>query len=586
MQALERLMFSIGIIDQVSQPLSRIDQQISAVSGHARQGFMNAGIGAAGLAASGYLLARGLAPARDMMKALGEVESLDVHGKALGQLNRKALMFSVKYGESATNFVSSSYDIQSAIAGLNGSELSEFTNASGVLAKATKADASTITDYMGTMYGIFKNDAAVMGKADWVNMVAGRTAAAVQMFKTTGAEMSGAFTSLGANANAAGIGLEEQMAILGTLQSTMSGSEAGTKYKAFLAGVGKAQSSLGLQFTDSEGRLLPMLQVLEQVKGKFGNTLNVAESDALKSAFGSDEAVSMIKLLMADTDGLAGSIESLGNVKGLSKAEQMAAAMVDPWDRWSAGITAVQIGIGQALLPVLNPLISMLADGLGVLSGWAQRFPNIARWVGYIALTILGLTAAVAAFTLSMGIAHIVMSAWGVAGAIFTGIMKTLEFVMALGRAATLLFNAALWANPITWIIAVVILLIAAVGALIYYWDDLTTWISDTTAFKFLLSIVESIVNWFKLLGGMVDWVLEKLDAIPGVDLGNNTIDLKQSAPSLSAPQQLRTEPGGISQQISNAVSNRGGNTYHVGIQSQNAPGPSELSEWMGMAAP
>ena len=86
--------------------------------------------------------------------------------------------------------------------------------------------------------------------------------------------------------------------------------------------------------------------------------------------------MSMMKLLMADTGGLAGSIDSLGNVKGLSKAEQMAKAMVDPWDRWSAGITAVQIGIGQSLLPVLNPLIEMLSDTLAEMAGWTQMYPD------------------------------------------------------------------------------------------------------------------------------------------------------------------------------------------------------------------
>ncbi|WP_206196936.1 hypothetical protein [Zooshikella ganghwensis] len=81
------------------------------------------------------------------------------------------------------SFVRASYDIQSAIGGLTGQELSQFTKASGVLAAATKADTATITNYMGTMYGIFSEQAEVMGKANWVNMVAGQTASAVQMFK-------------------------------------------------------------------------------------------------------------------------------------------------------------------------------------------------------------------------------------------------------------------------------------------------------------------------------------------------------------------------------------------------------------------
>ena len=71
----------------------------------------------------------------------------------------------------------------------------------------------------------------------------------------------------------------------------MSGSEAGTKYKAFLAGVGKAQDKLNLSFTDSQGQMLPIVDILNRIKGKYGETLDVAEGDALAKAFGSQEAV-------------------------------------------------------------------------------------------------------------------------------------------------------------------------------------------------------------------------------------------------------------------------------------------------------
>lgn len=158
--------------------------------------------------------------------------------------------------------------------------------------------------------------------------------------------MSAAFTGIGANATSAGVGLSEQMAILGTLQATMSGGEAGTKYKAFLSGVGNAQDKLGLKFTDSQGRLLPMLNILDKLKVKFGDTLTVADSDVLKKAFGSDEAVGLIKLLMNDTAGLANSMDQLGKVKGMNQATQMAKAMVDPWQRFGSAITAIGVVAG------------------------------------------------------------------------------------------------------------------------------------------------------------------------------------------------------------------------------------------------
>ena len=334
-------MMHIGVIDQVTRPLRGITSQMQTTMDAGRRGMSNMVAGGAGLVASGLAIQSALMPAIEMDRKMGEVASLGVTDDALKQLQNTALEFSAEYGKSATDFVAASYDIQSAIAGLDGNELSQFTKASGVLAAATKADTGTITNYMGTMYGIFKNQANEMGKGEWVEQVAGMTASAVQMFKTTGSEMSSAFTSIGAEATSFGIGMNEQMAILGTLQATMSGSEAGTKYRAFLNGAAKAQEALNLSFTDSHGQMLPMIEILEQLKGRYGDTIDVAESAELAKAFGTKEATGMIKLLMADTDGLAQSIETLGQTQGMGKAEEMASKMTDQWERMEATFFAV-----------------------------------------------------------------------------------------------------------------------------------------------------------------------------------------------------------------------------------------------------
>ena len=85
--------------------------------------------------------------------------------------------------------------------------------------------------------------------------------------------MSSAFTSIGAAATSVGVGMTEQMAILGTLQSTMSGSEAGTKYRAFLAGAAKAQAALNMQFTNAKGKMMTMVDILKQIKGRYGEKI-------------------------------------------------------------------------------------------------------------------------------------------------------------------------------------------------------------------------------------------------------------------------------------------------------------------------
>ncbi|MCG9786307.1 phage tail tape measure protein [Vibrio mediterranei] len=528
--SMEKLLMHVALVDQVTKPLQGITKEVQSSMEAGKQGMQNMATGGAGLVATGFAIQNALMPAIEMDRKLGEVKSLGVTDDALKQLQATALDFAAEYGKSATEFVGASYDIQSAIAGLSGDELSQFTKASGVLAAATKADTATITSYMGTMYGIFKNQATEMGKGEWVEQVAGMTASAVQMFKTTGSEMSSAFTSVGANATSAGIAMSEQMAILGTLQATMSGSEAGTKYKAFLAGVANAQDKLNLSFTDSQGQMLPMLDILDQLKGKYGDTLSVAESADLKKAFGSEEAVSMIKLLMADTDGLAGSIEQLGQVQGMSKAEEMASAMTDQWERLEASWFAVRAAVFGAILPSINAIVGSMANGLVYITGWTDEFPWLAEILGYVAIAGLSLGGVVATLSLAMGIGQMMSAGWAVTMTGLNSIMKLLRITTIASTAAAWLFNAALWANPITWVVAGIALLIGGVAAAIYWWDDLTAAFKDTA--------------WFDVIAGAIEGIVDLLNMIPGVDI---ELGSKVDTPEVSAAVQAeRNAPTSI----------------------------------------
>ena len=480
----EALRFQVGLIDQISKPLGHIQRQLSDVTNTYKQGTQTMVSGAAGMVGAGFALQQALMPAIEMDRALGEVKSLGVADEQLKQLSDTALEFAVDYGKSAADFVAASYDIQSAISGLGGDELSQFTRASGVLAAATKADTATITNYVGTMYGIFQHSANQMGKADWVNMLGGQTAKAVQMFKTTGDGMSSAFTSIGAAATSVGVGMTEQMAILGTLQSTMSGSEAGTKYRAFLAGAAKAQAALNMQFTNAQGQMLPMVDILNQIKGRYGETISVAEAAELSKAFGTQEASAMIQLLMQNTDGLATSINELGKVKGLDVAEQMAGAMTDQWERLEQGVFAISAAFGSVLLPAILPVVGGMAEGATVIVQWTQMFPNLSKYIGFAAIAILGAAAAGGAFTLMMGVGKQVMATYLLTMKLFAGVSALLTQGLGAFRAAMLAANIAIAANPIILIVSAVIAAVAAVGALIYYWDDLKASLGDNAVFQ------------------------------------------------------------------------------------------------------
>ena len=553
-KALETLMFTVGLIDKVSQPIAAVQQTVNDVTRSAKRGFHDIQMGAIGLAAAGVTIAASLAPAREMARALGEVKSLDVTQSALDQLQQTALAFSTQYGESAANFVRASYDIQSAIGALTGNELAAFTNASAILAKGTKSDVATITDYMGTMYGVYAEQAEKIGKANWVEQVAGQTASAVQMFKTTGAQMAAAASSVGANAASLGVSMAEQMAILGTLQKTMSGSEAGTKYRAFLAGVGKAQQALGLSFTNAQGQLLPMVQIIEQLKGKFGNTLDVAESDALSKAFGTQEATSLIKLLMSDTQGLAASINKLGSIKGMAQAQKMAEAMIDPFDQAGASVKAIATSFGLALLPAIQPALNAFAVMAGWLVTLTQEYPLLTKIVGVTALTIIGVSASMALLTLAVGFSKSAFAGWLLTQKALSGTLVAFKSIMWL-------VNAAMLANPVGLIVAGITALVVGIGAAIVWWNDLKAALSNIGWIKAIGEFFSFVFNGIKqTLMDAINWIINKVNLIPFVSIEKFGADTEVSAtpaiPTLEQTKKTTSVPGGISQQIKSMVRN------------------------------
>lgn len=631
----EKLMLQIGIVDNVTRPLANIDRGIARTA--AGWGKMAGGVAA--ITAVGMALYSVLDPAIQMDRALGEVASLGVAQSALQGLTQTALEFSMEYGKSATEFVRASYDIQSAIAGLSGSELSTFTKSSAVLAAAIKSDTGTITSYMGTMYGTFKEQAAQMGKANWVEAIAGKTATAVQMFKTTGNAMSAAFTNLGRQATTAGISMDEQFAILGHLQSSMGGDVAGSSYKAFLAAVPNAGKALGMSFTDAQGKMLPMVAILDKLKGKFGSgTLGVDALGKLGQAFG-QTGIGVVTALMNDTVALTDEINGLGKATGMAKAEEMAGAMTDQWERLGAVSTALKTKLMGSVLAPINSIAKAFADGGAQLEKWMDMFPHLTKLLGTVTLVVLGLAGAAGVWAVVSGVSAlatgVLASAVGIAATAFTALLWPL-LLIAGGIALVVSYWAPLSAffSGIWDVLGPVIFelfqpFVDVLGALASGFGELISWVGsffgtlDTGAaslndMKNAGQSVGEVLAWmFKvalwpmntLMKG-VRSLLEMMNLIPGVSVDTSSMgelpSFTQSV-GLQRQHQLTTAPlasqispgqtavpaGGIGQQLiqSNASAQRGnaGKTITVGEQHyyfQNPMTPAQLAQEDYMVAP
>ncbi len=396
------LAFILSLQDKVTAPLGKVKMGFSELADQSEKHIKTIGLGLGGLTAGVVGIRESMEPALEVNRALGDVRSLGVAEDALSSLNAKSLEFAVNYGENAQEFVASAYLIEGAIKGLAGNQLAVFTNTSNLLAKATKTDAETMGEYVGTLYNLQKSQADAMGKGEWVERLGGQTALAVQLFRTSGAAMKDAFKEAGAIATTAGVDLAEQMAVIGTLSSTMEGGDAGGRYKAFFENIGAASDKLGIKFTDQQGKILPMMTILDKLQGKFGDLTSASAGAKLLEAFGG-EGAQVIGALAKDTSRLRNGIEQLGKVRGLENAENMARAMVDPWQQWASLVEVMRVVFGQVLIPVLTPFMNRMIEIGKTLVRWSQLFPNITRVIGITALTIMGIVAAMSLLTVVVG---------------------------------------------------------------------------------------------------------------------------------------------------------------------------------------
>lgn len=392
----------------------------------------------------------------DTQNALAEVASLGV--KDLSRLEKAAKSFSDTYvGTTKADFISASYDIKSGIASLSDEGVAKYTEMAGLTAKATKATTEEMTSLFASGYGIYKTAYNDMSDLEFGEMFSAGISTAVKNYKTSGTQMADAIKTMGASATNAKVPLEEQLAILGQLQSSMSGSEAGTKYKAFINAAAGAGEKLGLSFIDNNNQLLSMNEIIERLKGKYGDTIDAVEKQQLKEAFGTDEAVSLIDLLYNNTGQLKSGIEDLQSSMngGIETTKKMADTINDTpaqkFDVLKQSLHNATEGLGQGLLPGINNTIEAVTKVVKKGSDWVANHQELVSVIMKIAI-VLGV------FLIAVGSITAVIGTLGKA-------MLTLKSAVNLLKTANLGLLKTMLTSPFTWVVLSVLALVAAFKA-------------------------------------------------------------------------------------------------------------------------
>ena len=484
-----RIIGSSNLKGTMSEAVSQMDRFKASAKNLMKVGGWMLGVGSAMAGFAGLTVTSTNATT----KALGEMASLGFND--LKSLERAAREFSNQFsGTTKSDFIAAAYDIKSGIASLSDTAVGEFTKIAALTAKATKATVADMTSLFATGYGIFKDFYSDLSDFEFGELFSGGIAAAVRAFKTTGPEMAASIENLGAMATSSLIPLEEQLTVLGMLQATMSGSEAGTRYRAFIKSAAKAGEEMGISFVDANNNLLPIPNILEKIRGKYGETVDAVEKMGMMKAFGRIEALNVVDLLMPKIDALKGNISDLGNAMrgGTATTLEMATAM--NLDLGAVfGLLKQRVRntfevLGKTILPVVLPAVNAVSQAASVFQKWAASHPQLLKLgmgVTLIGGALIGVVGGLALFggMLQFSLAGII----GLAVSLGIGTASSLTFTTALGGLV-----GALWAT-----MAPILPIVAAVGLLYLAWKTNFLGIQDTAkaVWSSLLPLFSSLKN-------------------------------------------------------------------------------------------
>ena len=381
------------------------------------------------------------------------------------------------------------------------------------LAAASGMDLANASDAVTDILSAFGMQASDAG------MAADQFAYAQANANTSADQLTEAMSNCGVNANGFGQDLTQTNAVLMALSNEMlKGAPAGTALSAVFRDMGNAMKDgciqIGktkVQITDSKGNFLDMTEIIKGVE-KATNGMSESERQAaLSSTFTADSIKAMGILLNEGSDKVAGYADQLENCGG--SAEKMAEVMND---NLNGQITALKsalegaaIAIGEALLPMIKGLVSVLQGALNWFNGLNDGVKTTIVTVGLVVaaigplLLILGSLASAIGNLIELKAllaeSSILSSAIGRVSGLFTSLRNVI-----MGSVVPALQS--LWAfmltNPITFVIAAIAALVAG---FVYLWNNCESFRN------FWINLWDNIVSTVSKIPGQVQKIFNEL---------------------------------------------------------------------------
>ncbi|MGB6228730.1 MAG: phage tail tape measure protein, partial [Litorimonas sp.] len=302
------------------------------------------------------------------------------------------------------DMLGAAYDVRSALGTLDAESQATITAHSAVLARATDASASEITDLATTAHGMFKDQMPDATDIEWMTDFGAIMASSVEAFKTTGPKMQQAFMSAGATAASVGFTMEEYAAILGAGQKTMKGGQIGTGFRAYSGKLREAQETfdeqgLDIQLIGDDGKRARIEDVIEDITGLLGEDWTVDDMGVLKDAFPDVEALNFLVAMRDANDeykkGLALSRQAreLGEESFFGMARRQDDNADADMQKTIEALRDIKRSLGYSLVSVFKDALPTIQAVTDRLTAFIDEHPRLMKYIA-IGVVLFGVLAA------------------------------------------------------------------------------------------------------------------------------------------------------------------------------------------------
>jgi len=390
----------------------------------------------------------------------------------------------------------------------------------GVLSLATVGEMD-----LGKASDIASNALSGFGlKASEMSRVSDIMAKTITTSNTTVGSLGESFKLVAPLSSSLGISVEETSAMIGRLgDAGINGTLAGNALKRMMLNLSapsgqalKAIQKLGIETFDATGKFKPMAEQIGQIKQKLQGMSKEAKVNYLKQIFGSESLPSALILMKQGQEGIAKYTQSLEKAHGTSQriADIQLSGANGKLKLLQSAFEGLMISIGSNFTTALGGTYDKISKIITRFTNWTEKNKSLVSTIGTIIMYVGG-------FIAVMGVLYVIFGLVAMSAGVLSTVLTGISFVMKTMTAVTWLFNSALWANPITWIVVAVIALIAVVVALIYYWQDITTWVGKLwekfTGFIASLHLVKNalagVKAYFSMLTAPIRYVINLIDS-------------------------------------------------------------------------